>query len=358
MLRKGRKDTPPPTPPEEVAVSPLLEPLLGVHSASNANWLADAASTAAERGLGALYGLLYLSDASGQLAGERPASSERMRALAKVSQALDTNVTTLKLNPQGLPAVQSALEEGRAVAVQELDEALSLSLDAKGVRAVQRQLGIAEAWLVPLHWNGESSGLLLLLMPAGSPAPLAHAELLGQHLAVALGNLRAREAGRKRGELDAVRWIYDEQRFEDQLAREIERAQRHQRPLSVLLIRVENFHDLRNRFGRFLAERVLRHVAGELEDAMRRTDFLGSFKDDGFAAILVEADQTAAERAKERLTRGLVDIKLPNADLPELRVELACATASLPDDGETATELAAAAEARLQPEAGAEDRVA
>src|SRR3989304_1616209 len=82
--------------------SPVLEPLLGVHSAPDAAWLVDAAPTAAERGLGALYSLLYLSDGSGRLCGERPASSERMQGLAKLNQELGVNLPTLKFHPPEL----------------------------------------------------------------------------------------------------------------------------------------------------------------------------------------------------------------------------------------------------------------
>lgn len=349
MLQKQPSIPPQPTA-APAPVPLLLEPLLGVHSAPNPSWLAEAASTAAERGLGALYSLLYLQDAAGQLAGQRPASSEGMRALARVDQALDTDLATFKFDPQQRPALASALQEGHAVAVPELGQALPLSLDAERLRAAQRQLSIAEAWLAPLHWNGESLGLLLLLMPASPPAPLAQAELLGHHIAVALSNLRGKEAGRKRGELDAVRWVYDERRFLEELAQELRRAQRHRRPLSIVLLRVQNLDELRVRYGRFLREQVLRQVGSELADAMRDTDFLGAFGDDSFATILVEADEAGARRAKERLLTGVQTLKLPHVNLPGLRLQFACATATLPEDGQTAEELAAAAEARLAQE--------
>lgn len=345
MANKKRLDEP--TPTGEALVAPLLEPLLAVHSAQTPNWLVDAVSTAAERGLGALYGLMFLMDASGHLAGVRPASSERVRALVKLRQTLDVDLTAYRFDPQERPAVLSALQGGHAVAVAELGQALPLSQEPETLRAAQRGLGITEVWLAPLHWDGQSLGLLLLLMPEHAPSPLAHAELLGRHVAVALGNLREEEAGRKRGELDAVRWVYDERRFMEQLALEIRRAERHQRPLSVLLLRVVNLAELRARFGRFLAERVLRQVAGRLADAMRDTDFLGASGEEGLAAILVEADSEGARKAEERLLTNLRALQLPHAELPDLRVELACATATLPEDGASAEELAAAAEARL-----------
>jgi diguanylate cyclase (GGDEF)-like protein len=355
MANKKRMDEP--TPTGDAPVPPLLEPLLAVHSARTSNWLADAVSTAAERGLGALYGLMFLMDASGHLAGVRPASSERVRALVKLRQTLDVDLTAYRFDPQERPAILSALQGGHAVAVAELSQALPLSREGETLRTAQRRLGIAEVWLAPLYWDGQSLGLLLLLMPEHAPSPLAHAELLGRHVAVALGNLREEEEGRKRGELDAVRWVYDERRFMEQLALEIRRAERHQRPLSVLLLRVVNLAELRARFGRFLAERVLRQVAGRLADAMRDTDFLGAFGSDGLATILVEADREGARKAEERLLASLSSLELPYADLPDLDVDLLCATATLPEDGANADELAAAAEARLA-QGTAKDNVA
>ena len=344
-------DESPPVRPDVEGIPPLLEPLLGVHSATTLPWVADAALTAAERGLGALYSLLYVRDLTGDLAGERPASSARMRSLVRLNEELGTDLTQLKFDPNALLAVSSAMRDGHAVALRELGHALPLSLSPEEIEAKQKALGVARAWLAPLFWDGESYGLLLMLMPEEPAATLGEAELLGRHVAVAVRNLQELDSGRKRGELDQVRWVYDQQRFEEQLSMEIHRARRHKRPLSIMLLRLDNFHETRNRYGRFLAERLLRHVGSELEAAMRDTDFLGAYRDDGFAAILVEADPAQAHLARQRLTRGLHNIQLPNVELEDMDVQLSCATATMPDDGDGAEELAAAAEARLDAEA-------
>lgn len=339
------------SPPSRVSL--LLEPLLGIHSAPTQGWLADAADTGAQRGLGALYALLYLQDATGQLAGERPASSERMRALARVHQALDTDLTTLRFSPSDLPAVAAALEDGRVRSVPNLNEALPLSKDAAQLFAPQRLLGIANCWLVPLLWNGERLGLLLLLMPGEPAATVLEAELLGRHVAVALINLRRKESDRKHGQLDAARWVFDEARFLEELRQEVRRASRHERPLSIMVVRVHNLGDLRLRYGHFLAEQVLRQFGMQLMDGIRDTDFLGAFREDGFATILVEADEQGANRAKQRLLAHVQTISQPGLDLPNLHLELSCATATLPLDGETAEELADAAALHLAEDAAA-----
>jgi diguanylate cyclase (GGDEF)-like protein len=362
MAKSRPQSQPDPTPREDAREDaravPLIEMLLAVHGAQSSNWLADSTASAAERGLGALYGLLYLTDASGRLAGVKPGSSERVRALVPLRQELDVDLTAHRFDPSEAPAVASVLQTGRGAAVTSFAEALPLRRAPEELEAAQRRLGIGEIYLAPAHWHGQSVGLVLLFMPQGSPAPAELAELLGRHVAVAQGNLHDEEQGRKHGELDAVRWVYDERRFLEQLTMEVRRAQRHTRPLSVLVLRVVNLKELYSRYGRFLAERVLRQVAGRLTDAMRDTDFLGAHGEDGLAAILVEADREGALRAEERLMASLQSLELPYAELPDLNVELVYASATVPDDGASPEEITAAAEARLSERIAAEEEVA
>ncbi len=343
--------------PTPLVGSGVVESLLGVHSASAVDWVADAAGTAAER-LGALFSVVFLSNSAGQLVGQRPASSERMRILVKLHQALETDLTTFKFDPRERPVVASALEEGSAVVVPDIGRALPLAGDATVLQAAQRQLGVDSVWLAPLQWGGERLGLLALLMPADPPGSLSQAELLGRHVAVALSNLREKAASRKQGELDATRWVYDEHRFLEQLRQEIRRAQRHKRPLSVMVLRVLNLPELRERYGRFLADQVLHQMSRLLAETMRDTDFLGAYREDGFAAILVEADKKGAERAQERLLECVESTTLPDAALPDLSIELAAATATQPDDGETAEQLTAISEMRLTKITTVQDEVA
>ncbi|MGB2693876.1 MAG: GGDEF domain-containing protein [Dehalococcoidia bacterium] len=346
------------TEQQPTPVLPMLEPLLAVHAATSAGWISDAASTAAERGLGALYSFLFLQDASGHLVGQRPASGERIRALGKVRQALNADLTALKFDPNDRPELIAMLDAGKPVAFGLLTDALPLQSDEKRLEKEQKKLGVSEVWLAPLTRGGEQFGLLVLLMPANPPGDLAHAELLGQHVAVSLKNVQEREANRKLGELDAVRWVYDERRFMEQLTSEVRRAKRHSRPLSIMLLRLSNLDALRGRYGSFLADRILRQIGSRLDDTMRDTDFLGAFHADGFASVLVECDEEGARRAKERLLDSVKTIQLPEADLPDLPIDLACATTFYPDGGETAEEMMASAEARLVDESSSSSAAA
>ncbi len=331
----------------DVASSSLLEPLLGVHSAPSLGWLADATANAAQRGLGVLYTLLYVSDASGRLSAITPASGPQRSVLARLSQTLGADVAVGKVDPSLKPQLVEAIEHGRTVAISGLGHVLPQIIDEDHVQAVEIELGVTSVIAAPLRRDGEQFGLLLLLVGPGQAKQTASAELLARHVAVAITNLRERESARKRGEVDAVRWVYDERRFREELGQEVRRAQRHQRPLSMMLVRILNLDELRKRYGRFLSERVLRQVAARLDDAMRDTDFLGASASDGFGAILIEANHEGANVAETRLLAGLQELQLPENVLAELKIQIGCGVATLPQDGETVEELTAAAEVRL-----------
>jgi diguanylate cyclase (GGDEF)-like protein len=354
-----RKDQNPDTvaPPAQEEAQPILEALLAVHSAPDVSWLTDAVMTAAERGIGALYGLLFLG-AETALRGEEPASRERIGALARVTQVLGKDPTRMTIDVESAPPVAEALRDGRVVSCDELTAVLPVQPDAKDIAKAQRKLGVSEAWLVPIEANSEALGILVLLMPANHSASLRAAELLGHHVAVALLNLREGDAARRRGELDAVRWIPDERRFNEELTLEMQRSARHERPLSLLIVRVEGYDDLRRSHGRFLAERALRRVAATMEEAKRATDFLGAYKDDGFAALLVEADERAAELARERYLATLAKLDLARANMPGLDIAFKCAAATMRPGIATAEGLLASAEERLDEQPAIEQKVA
>jgi diguanylate cyclase (GGDEF)-like protein len=349
-----------PRGPEPAVEAPtsLTGALLGVHTARNPGWLADASSTAAERGLGALYSILYLIDSSELLAGQRPTSSERVRSLGRLNEALGVDLTTLRFRSTDRPALSNALLDGQAGSVSDLAEAIPLGDETPELREAQRRLGIAEVWLAPLFWDGQGTGVLLLFMPANTSSTLAEAELLGRHAAVAHASMLAIETSRHWGELDTVRWVYDEQRFLSEMRAEIRRAERHMRPLSVLFLRIQNLPELRSRYGKFLTEGLLRQLGSKFAEAIRDTDFLGAYREDGFATILVEANQNGAQIARERLLSSLDSINLAEAELPDLKLRLACATATLMLDGSNAEELIAAAELRLAQDDDTQTKVA
>ena len=140
--------------------SPLLEPLLGIHSAPNLGWLADATASAAQRGLGVLYTLLYVSDASGRLSTVNPVSGAQRSVLARLSQTLGMDVAAGKVDPSLKPRLAEPLQHGRTVAIVGLSHALPQIVEDDQAHAAEVELGVTSVIAAPLQWDGtDQSGV-------------------------------------------------------------------------------------------------------------------------------------------------------------------------------------------------------
>lgn len=94
------------------------------------------------------------------------------------------------------------------------------------------------------------------------------------------------------------------------LGLEWKRAQRHQNPLSLLLIDVDNFKSVNDSTEYAFGDEVLRRVADALKATVRETDFAARFGGDEFCVLLpqtspAEAVQTAL-RIRQRIAGTVV----------------------------------------------------
>ncbi len=110
--------------------------------------------------------------------------------------------------------------------------------------------------------------------------------------------------------IDFKTGLISELYFKRLLALEWKRAQRHQTPLSLLLIDVDNFKGVNDSTEYAFGDEVLRRVADALKGNVRETDFAARFGGDEFCVLLphtspAEAVQTAL-RIRQRISGMIV----------------------------------------------------
>ncbi len=144
--------------------------------------------------------------------------------------------------------------------------------------------------------------------------------------------------------------------FKDRLAREIQRAQRYSRPLSVLMIDVDHFKNYNDSFGHPAGDRLLRVVGRFLVRQIRQVDFAARYGGDEFALILPETPGIAAVIAAERLRKIIESHDFPHRQAQPLgRVTVSIGAATSPDDADSVESLVETAD-RLLYRAKAEGR--
>jgi diguanylate cyclase (GGDEF)-like protein len=134
--------------------------------------------------------------------------------------------------------------------------------------------------------------------------------------------------------LAAVDWLtglYNRRHFETLARAELARCQRYLRPLSVLILDIDHFKAVNDRYGHAAGDRVLQAVAAICQATKRDADVVARVGGEEFAIMLPETTDAAAVQFAERLRRQLHDHApmLENGKLPvTISIGVAAATAA------------------------------
>jgi diguanylate cyclase (GGDEF)-like protein len=178
---------------------------------------------------------------------------------------------------------------------------------------------------------GDALHLLLVASAWIEEAPGRHSRV------VTLADITARESARAAVEHlarhDPLTGLGNRGRFAAALA-EVEATGRS---ADLLLVDLDRFKQINDRFGHALGDGVLRAVAGRMREAVRGGDLVCRVGGDEFAVLLVDTDRVAADAVARRLGELLAGPWV--VDGHELEVGASIGTARLPDDAADARTL-------------------
>lgn len=113
--------------------------------------------------------------------------------------------------------------------------------------------------------------------------------------------LQELERERELGMLDPVTQVFNRRYFDEVIPKEIRRSDRTNRPLSLLLVDVDDFKQINQQQGHFVGDEVLRTVGGLLRDSLRCSDYAFRFGGDEFLLVLPETPAEGAALVARRL---------------------------------------------------------
>lgn len=100
---------------------------------------------------------------------------------------------------------------------------------------------------------------------------------------------------------DELTGLRNRRAFEERLALEFSVARRHQRPISVLLLDVDFFKQINDRWGHAAGDAVLRSLGAVLRSTVRLPDMVARYGGEEFAVLLPESGNGAALGLAARL---------------------------------------------------------
>ncbi|HZY67695.1 MAG TPA: sensor domain-containing diguanylate cyclase [Devosia sp.] len=122
--------------------------------------------------------------------------------------------------------------------------------------------------------------------------------------------------------------------FYAEVEKEFLRAQRYERPSTLVAIDVDHFKSVNDRFGHPAGDAVLVSIANACMSNMRRSDIFGRLGGEEFALLLPETDAQEARDAAERI-RAAVESTIVQVGGAEIRVTVSLGVAPMPGPGET-----------------------
>ncbi|HEY9419823.1 MAG TPA: diguanylate cyclase [Thermoanaerobaculia bacterium] len=125
--------------------------------------------------------------------------------------------------------------------------------------------------------------------------------LLAHHVAVVFENARLFESAT----YESLTGLLRREAILEQLERELERAQRYGRPLTVAVADLDHFKEVNDRHGHLTGDTLLRQVSHVIAAELRSTDWIGRYGGEEFLFVLPETDILAAVVMAEKV-RALV----------------------------------------------------
>ena len=219
--------------------------------------------------------------------------------------------------------------------------------------------GDAKYLCIPLAPQGETLGILYIedrsaTADSASPeAQFAQAALkrlaiaAATRVSLALANLRLREMLRSQSIRDPLTGLFNRRYMEECLNRELHRAQRTGRKLSLVMLDLDHFKHFNDTFGHQVGDILLKEVAGVIKSRVRGGDLACRFGGEEFSLIIAEIDTEGTYRCVEHIREAIKHLALHDRGQTLGTITVSAGIAVFPEHGEGQEALVRAADEAL-----------
>ncbi len=127
--------------------------------------------------------------------------------------------------------------------------------------------------------------------------------------------------------IDGLTQIFNKRYFLDMIEREVARAHRYRRALSLVMFDIDHFKKINDGYGHLAGDYVLKHLAQTVKGKIRREDCFARYGGEEFSIVLPEIDAAGALPFAEKI-RQIVEkseFRFENARIP-LTISMGVAT--------------------------------
>lgn len=138
--------------------------------------------------------------------------------------------------------------------------------------------------------------------------------------------------------IDALTGVYCRRYFLERFSEELKRSKKNKLHLTFLMVDIDNFKQINDRYGHLVGDGVLRKISKVISEAVRQIDFAGRYGGEELSVVLAEADRQQANFAAERIRQAIATTVIKIYD-EELKATVSIGVSTFPDNAINMKEL-------------------
>lgn len=201
---------------------------------------------------------------------------------------------------------------------------------------------------LPVVDNNEVLGYLYARVLQGqTPAQaLGKAQGFAQQISFAFRRVKLFQEVQNLSQIDGLTGVHRRGGFEDRIRQETVRAKTFKTTVGLLLLDIDHFKKLNDRYGHPFGDQVLKRVGEILNASVYETDFVARYGGEEFVVLLPRAEPEGALRKAEAIRRA-IEAEPFAIGFESVKVTVSIGLAHFPRDAATPEELISQADAAM-----------
>jgi diguanylate cyclase (GGDEF)-like protein len=194
---------------------------------------------------------------------------------------------------------------------------------------------------LPLRFRDELEGSIIFASAKAAHFTHYHLEtlqLLANQAAAQISNAFLHRQVEKLALTDGLTGLYNHRHFQERLDHELQRAERYNQHLSLLLLDIDHFKKLNDTCGHPFGDVVLKGVSRQLSKIARSVDFVARYGGEEFAIILPGTARRGCRNMAERVLKSVRALTFEHEN-ETLSVTVSVGSSVFPEDGGSKADL-------------------